>query len=169
MDDPLDAWIPEFLKTDDDSDKRLFAWSLGERIGEMDDAVQRELWDRWLKQYWENRLQGVPTPLSKAEVAAMAAWPRRFESLFPKAVDLAVAMPSAPLDGWSALREMDEGDQWSSCPGATIRLLAYVAEHDASRAFWFHAQALVEKLSTLELSEAAATQLDELRAKHGPS
>ncbi len=169
VDDPLDAWTPELLKATDDSDRRRFAWSLGERIRGVDDAGQREWWGRWLKRYWENRLQGVPVPLSPAEVAEMIGWPRCFESLFPDAVALAVRMPAAPLEGWRLLHAMDEGDHWSSYPEATVRLLVYVAEHDASGAFWFQAQALVEKLSSLDLSEGAATQLKEIRVKHGPS
>ena len=96
-------------------------------------------------------------------------WPRCFESLFPEAVDLAVRMPGAPLEGWRVLHAMDQGDHWSSYPEASVRLLIYVAEHDASQSFWYQTQALVEKLSSLDLSEDAATQLDELRAKHGPS
>ncbi len=99
----------------------------------------------------------------------MVDWPRCFASLFPEAVDLAVRMPGAPLEGLRVLHAMDEGDHWSSYPEATVRLLVYVAEHDASQSFWFQAQALVEKLSGLDLSEGAATQLDEPRAKHGPS
>ena len=169
VDDPLDAWTPEFFKAADDSDKRRFAWGVGDRLRGVDDAGQREWWQRWLKQYWENRLQGVPVPLSEGEVAEMVGWPRRFESLFPDTVDLAVKMPGAPLEGRRVLHAMDEGDHWSSYPEATVRLLAYVAEHDASQSFWYQAQALVEKLSSLDLSEDAATQLDELRAKHGPS
>ena len=169
VDDPLDAWAPEFFKAADDSDKRSFAWGLGGRIREMDDAGQRDLWDRWLKRYWQNRLQGVPARLSDGEVAAMIGWPRGLQSLFPAAVDLAVQMPGAPLEGWRVLHELNEGDHWSSHPEATVRLLVYVAEHGASGPFWHEAQPLVEKLSGLELSQGAVTQLDELRAKHGPS
>ena len=169
VDDPLDVWTPEFFKAAYDSDKRRFAWSVGDHLRGVDDAGQREWWERWLKRYWENRLQGVPVPLSEGEVAEMVGWPRCFESLFPDAVDLAVEMPGAPLEGWRVLHAMDEGDHWSSYPEATVRLLAYVAEHDASQSAWYHAQPLVEKLSSLELSEDAATQLDELRAEHGPS
>lgn len=169
VDDPLDAWTPEFFKAADESDKRLFAWSLGDGVRGMDDAGQRDLWDRWLKRYWEDRLQGVPAPLTEGEVAAMAGWPRCFESLFPEAVDRAVRMPDAPLEGWRVLHEISEGDHCSSYPEAAVRLLVYVAEHDASGAFWHEAQPLVEKLSGLNLSEDAAIQLDELRAKHGSS
>ena len=169
VDDPLDAWIPAFFRAADHLDTRRFAWSVGERIRGVDDAGQREWWERWLKQYWENRLQGVPAPLTEGEVAEMVGWPRCFESLFPEAVDLAARMPGKPLEGWRVLHAMDEGDHWSSHPEATVRLLVYVAEHDASGPFWHVAQPLVEKLSRLDLSEGAATQLDELRAKHGPS
>ena len=167
--DPLDAWTPEFFKAAGDSDKRRFAWSVGDHLRGVDDAGQREWWERWLKRSWENRLQGVPVPLSEGEVAEMVGWPRCFESLFPDAVDLAVEMPGAPLEGWRVLHAMDDGDHWSSYPEATVRLLVYVADHDASGSFWYQAQRLVEKLSRLDLSEGLATQLDELRAKHGPS
>jgi hypothetical protein len=169
VDHPLDAWTPAFFRAADDSDKRRFARSLGERIRGVDDAGQRELWDRWLKRYWEDRLQGVPAPLTEGEVVAMVAWPRCFESLFPEAVDLAVRMPGKPFDGWHVLHAMDEGDHWSSYPEATVRLLVYVAEQDSSGAFWHHARPLVEKLTNLDLPESAATQLDELRAKRALS
>ena len=52
VDDPLDAWTPEFFKAADNSDKCLFARHVGERIRGVDDAGQREWWERWLKQYW---------------------------------------------------------------------------------------------------------------------
>ena len=169
VDDPLDAWIPAFFRAADDLDTRRFAWSVGQRIRGAEDAGQREWWDRWLKQYWENRLQGVPAPLTEGEVAEMVGWPRCFESLFPDAVALAVRMPAAPFVGWRLLHGMDEGDHWSSYPEATVRLLVYVAKHDVSGPFWHAAQPLVEKLSNLDLPEGAATPLDELRAKHGPS
>ena len=169
VDDPLDAWIPAFFRAANDLDTRRFAWSVGQHIRGVENAGQREWWDRWLKQYWESRLQGVPAPLTEGEVAEMMGWASSFGSLFPDAVALAVRMPAAPLEGWRLLHGMDEGDHWSSYPEATVRLLVYVAKHDASGSLWYHAQRLVEKLSNLDLPEGAATQLEELRAKHGPS
>ena len=56
--------------------------------------TQKELWNRWLRRYWENRSKGVPTPLEDVEVEWMQNWLPQLHSLFAEGVELALRMPS---------------------------------------------------------------------------
>ena len=63
VDEPLIKWVPELFKNGDDGDRYTFAWEIGRILETMADSQKIELWNRWLRRYWENRLSGVPRPL----------------------------------------------------------------------------------------------------------
>ena len=61
----------------------------------MDETQQQEHWNRWLKPYWQNRLDGVPKPLEPDEIKRMMDWLPHLTGVFPEAVDLAIQMPQS--------------------------------------------------------------------------
>ena len=88
VDDVIDTWIPSFFQNSDSDTHAKFALQLGMFIANMDDVQQRELWVRWLRDYWINRIHGVPVPLAVEETVAMLSWTPSFKSTFPEAVEL---------------------------------------------------------------------------------
>ena len=115
----LNDWSPTFFANTAEEDKVLFGHNLGSQIEGMEDAQQRELWDRWLGRYLENRLQGVPAPLLPGEVVAILGWLPHFKSLFPDAVELAVKLPPQ-LDHSSTLYPVKEGTLWETYPESSL-------------------------------------------------
>ena len=86
-----------FLPRDVQGTKNYFASEVGLRLQEMDEAIQQEWWQRWLKRYWKNRLQGsAGWQVESGEVAHMLNWLPHLSTVFPEAVDLAVQMPQIP-------------------------------------------------------------------------
>ena len=102
---PLDRWIPKFFQyasqeqpseTEEpmlfprnaQGTKACFAAAVGSRLQNMAEAEQQEWWQRWLKHYWEKRLQGVLDALETGEIAQMLEWLPHLTSVFPEAVDL---------------------------------------------------------------------------------
>lgn len=57
---PIDKWIPKFFQSASQETKDCFAAKMGFHLQNMTEAERQELWQRWLKRYWKNRLQGVP-------------------------------------------------------------------------------------------------------------
>ena len=98
VDQPLDMWIPTFFANARMEDSRGFALSIANHLRLIDPGPQQELWDRWLRQYWENRLNGTPTPLDPSEARVMLYWLPHLHDLFPEAVELAVQTPNLPSD-----------------------------------------------------------------------
>ena len=76
VEDPFQDWIPAFFRNAGSaSDREGFARSVGVLLGNMDDALQRNVWDRMLRRYWEDRLKGVPPPaLDAEEIGVILDW-----------------------------------------------------------------------------------------------
>ena len=167
-DDPLATWIPTFFSGADPEDRRCFAESVGGILRSMSDAVQREWWRRWLKEYWENRLKGVPPPsVDDKEGTVMLGWLADVKSLFPEAVELAVRTPFGDAPP-GLLYAMKQNGRWSRYPESTGRLLVSLGNRgETPPRLGRHAAVLVAELLELDLPADLKTALSDLRAKLG--
>ena len=180
---PLDRWIPKFFQyasqeqpseTEEpmlfprnaQETKDYFAAEVGRRLQHMAEAEQQELWQRWLKRYWENRLYGVPAALEIGEIAHMLSWLPYLTVVFPEAVDLAVQMPQRSLQNCWVIDEFrinDENDLWQRYPEATAKLLIYLWECDLPSSSWYSARDLIDQLILLDISPGHRQGLQEIR------
>ena len=181
---PLDRWIPKFFQyasqerpseTEEpmlfppnvQKTKDCFAVEVGRRLQHMDKVEQQQWWQRWLKRYWENRLQGVPSgELEVGEVAQMLNWLPHLTSLFPQAVDLAVRMPKGSLQNCWVIDEFSinhENDVWQRHPESVAKLLIYLWECDLPRSSWYSARDLINQLLLLNISQESRQGLYEIR------
>ena len=169
VEDPFGEWIPKFFNNVATSARQDFARSVRAHLQNMDDTRQRQLWERFLKRYWENRLQGVPVPLIKEEIEEMVEWLPCLTSLFPAAVELFERTPGIPLQFHSLVHRISGGDLWRTHPKATGKLLIRLgrATQGERHGDWFGAKELIEKLPQEKLTEDLKTGLNELVARLG--
>ena len=167
VDQPLDMWIPRFFAKAGSGDRRRFAWVLGSELNRMDDSRQREWWGRWLKQYLENRLKGVPATLDASEVEELLDWLRHLDTLFPEAVELAVRMPEGPLERNHVIHDISTGELPSKYPEATAKLLLYASDMETPQWIWHGVQGILPELFESGISDELKTKLEELRARLG--
>ncbi len=90
--DPTKQWIPQLFQYANVEARHIFAWDLGRYLGSAQDVRVREWWSRWLKCYWRNRVQGVPSPLEPGEIERMLGWLPDLAAVFSDAVALAIGM-----------------------------------------------------------------------------
>ena len=169
VDDPIGDWIPSFLVNAGDDDRQHFAWAIWRRLSEMPDADTQELWNRWLRRYWDNRLNGVPVPLHDIEVEQMRNWLPQFDGPFVEAVDLAVQMPLISNDPFFLLDDLKEGEQCEKEPVAVADLLIRMAESDLVTAPLSDWETLIDRLMRVEITEDRSDSLRELRTRLGLS
>ena len=166
VNDPLTEWIPKFFKYANSNSRSFFASQIGYFLGNIDDTKQRELWTRWLRRYWENRLQGVPAQLTDEEMVEMIAWTPRFSSLFPDAVELATKMPNSkakyerPL--WMSLHRIQKKGIWRSHPESTAALLLYLKPLTLSYYSPGKIKELIDNLRKMNLPPETDRDLEEL-------
>ena len=165
VDDPVKTWIPQFFTKASEQDRHEFAWNISRYLRGMDDAKQRDLWERWLRHYWGNRVEGIPELLSGPEVAEMLSWPPHLKSLFREAVGYATKMPKTPFEDTSIVHQLNQGDAWSNYPEATVKLLLHMADCEPPQWVWHDGDKLIKKLRGLDLPEELDTQLQELAVR----
>ncbi len=169
VEDPIGEWIPRFLVNADDDDRQRFAWAIWRRMSEMSDADTQELWRRWLRRYWDNRLSGVPTPLESMEIESMLNWLLELDSLFAEAVELAVRMPLSGIDPWFLVNGLEKGNQCEQEPNAVTDLLIRLAEIESGSAPPWEWRGLIDRVLGADLTEDRNASLQALRIRLGLS
>lgn len=131
QDDPLAEFVPRLLGALDDEGRVKLAKEIRIRLLQASPDDRSACWRRWLKQYWLNRVDGVPRQLTAGETAAMFDWLPRLSSLFSEAVETAVRMPvpgvPLPRVGLTALRTQFAGADHAT---ALAKLALRLSEFD---------------------------------------
>ena len=167
VDDPLSSWIPTFFESASVEDRRKLAWNLTDILRHMETERQKELWDRWLQKYWENRLLGTPAKLDPSEAGAMLHWVPELHSQVPAAVDLAIQMQNPQLEYCSIVSDLNRGEMGERYPQATAKLLIYLANCNLPRWGWHQGKELIEKLIQSGLPEDLKDKLKDIPVKLG--
>ena len=165
--DPINEWIPALFRYGSQEDKHCFASEVGYRLRDMDEATQREWWRRWLKQYWENRLQSVPVGavLEAGEVEHMIGWLPYLTAVFPEAVDLAIRMPEIPLKSSYFLYKLNESNLWQRYPEVVAKLSIYLGTCDLPSHTGHLVRELIDTTLKLDISLGLKQQLEELKVQ----
>ena len=161
-----DDWITEFFKHADEETKNQFAIAVGHRLRDLDESRQQEWWNVWLKDYWRNRLQGVPDRLDDAEIAQMLEWVIHFPVVFSEAVELAIQMPLVTLTRSHILRNLGENELIERYPEDLAKFLIHLGRHDTGPWFWASARKVFDKLLTKGLRADLNQGLHELIVRH---
>ncbi|MDD2736267.1 MAG: DUF4020 domain-containing protein [Desulfuromonadaceae bacterium] len=163
---PLTTWIPEFFRQTGEESRVMLASNIKTYLNRTEEKFQIDLWRRWIKKYWENRLQGVPAPISAAEFEPMLGWTVRLTAIFPEAVALATKMPHGTIRNSSFLRDLDKNELPQRYPNEVAQLIIYLGESGSHSYMWYGLKELVSKIKeglTPELSQ----KLEEVTARLG--
>ena len=170
--DPVGKWIPELFRHGTEEDRLTFAREIGEQLEYMSDARQKDLWERWLKHYWLNRVQGVPERLQDREIWEMLEWLPLLPRVFSDAVDVAIQMPNN-ADGKPGPEELfllfriSESSLTETCPESVARLLLYLGVRVRCSGWYEEGVRIVDKLLQCGLPREIDSRLQELVATGG--
>ena len=163
-----DKWISEFFKyanTNHDI-KYDFAMQIRNHLRNLDESQQQEWWNVWLKDYWKNRLQGVPCRLENGEIAEMLKWVIHLQGVFSEAVDTAVKMEPVILESHSMLLyQIDESNLIDRYPNDLAKFLIYLGQQGSLSWFWVSNLNILENLLQKNLPKNLAQELQELVAR----
>jgi hypothetical protein len=151
--DPLEKWIPTFFKNAKPQDRKKFASQIDYLLRGMNSDQQEEIWNRWIKKYWEKRIQGLPQPLTSEEISEMAEWVSRLKAVFEEAVELAVQMQSAQFEHSSVIHDLRKSDLVDKYPESTVKLLVYFLQSKAPSYIWHGLDDIMQRLDKERISK----------------
>ena len=141
MNDPLgNGWLADFLNSAETEDRTSFASQFGQSLMNMQDDTKKALWNRWLREYWERRNQGVPVPLSNAELVEMVEWAGELEPVFPEVVEVVCAgrVPHMEHSSLFYFFTKEKRHIVSHYPDAMAKFLIHLASDDNMQRHFCH-------------------------------
>jgi hypothetical protein len=167
--DPLYKWIPIFFKNAKSNDRKKFARQIDLLLRGMNYDQQEDIWKRWIKKYWENRMQGLPQPLLPEEVSEMVEWAPRFKKLFEETIELEIQMPPAQFQHSSVIYDLRKSDLVDQYPEATAKLLVYLLHCECPMYIWHGLNDIMKRLDKQKISKPLWDKLEELLLAKGIS
>ena len=92
------GWLFEFMQVVAPDERARWADEFGRYIESLSAAGQEALWMRWLSEYWQERITGVPHQLDELERRAMVSWLPGLRPRLAEVIDRILAAPPATLD-----------------------------------------------------------------------
>ena len=179
---PICNWIPKLLEhdsrfhpspksklkslcCDDYTTAEYFAYEIGGYLPNRLEDETRELWRRWLKGYWRNRLDGVPVPMTAKEAEFMLDWLVDLKDLFPEGVELAIQMPPPSLEDTRILSFLPDNRVWESHPETVAQLLIYLSKCITLTRYLDSAKEIVDALIGSDISSELKLDLEDIRVQ----
>ena len=162
--DPFGDWIPLLFEHGDQETRLQFAGAVEQKLRGMTGDGRREWWRRWLRRYWEGRLQGVPMALDPRETEPMLEWMPLLSADFPEAVEFAIRMPVAPVQRGTVIYHLRTPELLRHGE-AMARLLIWLGGGVVPFHMWHHGRELIDDVLETDLSAALERGLKELGAK----
>ena len=180
VDDVLDTWIPKLfeygshqgqpdnreptLLLDDNSTiPEIFALTVTKYLQHMSDGEKLELWRRWLRDYWQNRLYGRPAPLTANEANLMLDWLPELNTEFPEAVSLAIQMPLPSLQHTRILACLVTDKTWEYHPDSVAKLLIYLWKCNIPTHYIDTVPKIIAPLLESDISPERKQKLEDIR------
>lgn len=166
VEDPNSQWIPRLFEYTNVEGRERFCHWIWSFLDSLDETQQREYWERWLKQHWEDRINGVPVSLCSEEIDTMLSWIPRLHAILADAVKLAVQMPRMRLESCFVLDEIIEAGIHDGDPVSVAKLLGYLRHCQSKKHVWKSASGLIHDLLRADIQENSKQILREILAEY---
>jgi hypothetical protein len=136
--DPIkDGWLYVFLKKVASEERRKWASFVQWALKEMKEEAKQKTWDKWLREYWDRRIDGIPLPLDAEEVAMMVEWVPHLGPAFPEAVERVLKSPKPSLARSFLYHDLSQSHVTAEHPKPTAKLLLHTLRSGLSPGYDF--------------------------------
>lgn len=157
-------WLKETVKSSSKETAELVAEAMKNRLRETDAEQQKDWWDRWIKEYWQDRNMGSPKPISPSEGYHMVGWVPHLTEPFAEAVALAKATPWERLD-IPFFVELNRSSAVLEHPDVVADLLIDLSEKSVVSMAWGEAIEVLEKIEETTPSKQTAERILDLKTR----
>ncbi|MEW6425918.1 MAG: DUF4020 domain-containing protein, partial [Bacillota bacterium] len=105
-------------------DRVHWASCMVHQLRSLPEEAVKNIWEEWIKEYWNQRINGVPLELSPDELRQMISWITGLKPVFPSVIELICAKPSPGLERTSLYFRLKEFVH--SYPQELIKLLVHL-------------------------------------------
>ena len=156
--DPLKhGWLARFLLAVGSEERTTWAADMRDMLKGMDEGAQEAAWHNWIRDYWEQRITGVPAPLDSNEMGEMVTWCLYLKPVFPEVVEKIRESPFPTLTQTFLFWDLSKGDIPQQHPKAMGQLLRHLLA--SAREPFLHSDQVDEIVRRLAVSDASREDL----------
>lgn len=126
--DPTQILLPTLFQYSSLEERLMFASYIESNLRRMQPPAINQLWNSWLRRYWEGRLQGILAPLDEMEIGKMLGWLPYLGDAFPNAVALILRSPVSRIEPSHIFHALRSSELAILFPTQTAELLIYLAQ-----------------------------------------
>ncbi|WP_410790637.1 DUF4020 domain-containing protein [Kribbella sp. C-35] len=119
------GWLRAFVRRASAEHRREWADRVSWSLDTLEPAAVEQQWQRWIRQYWHDRLSDIPLPLTESEASAMACWAVYLTDSADDAVILATSRPARLVEHDVVLERLAD-DRLRRAPRAFGKLIAHL-------------------------------------------
>lgn len=161
VEDKHEEWIQRIFASRNEVDMMTFCYQLQSYIEEANEDHKQDSWEKWIKQYWKRRVDGIPAQLTNSEIANMVTWPVYLPFAFDEAVSIAISMPSAQINDCNLIWKLRKSEFNASHTDSVLKLLTYLSKCDLAGYCWHGMQDIMLQLRESEHNEELEAALIE--------
>jgi hypothetical protein len=123
----IPSWLNGFLHAIGEEGRVLWAENVARWLQPMSADAKRSVWDQWLRDYWRQRLDGIPVSITSGEANVMVHWVIEMHNVPPvysESIDLLKRGPAPDLGKTRLMYEIGNRSLISLNPVATFDILA---------------------------------------------
>ena len=105
---------------------KIWASAIGGQLDSVEEETAKNIWNRWLREYWASRNTGVPVPLTSDELEEMIGWCTRFALVFDEVVEKICANAAPSLQNTRLYHDLKNEKLIQAHPNAMIKLLLHM-------------------------------------------
>src|SRR4029077_16255578 len=154
-------WLQSLMREFDPRMRSQSAEALGTILENMDADAATNLWNRWLRRYWDERVLGRPVPLDQDELCQMARWPIRLGKVMRDAVDLLMKSPNVRLQ--YPLIDKEIGKLQAVCETFPDSVADYILIVLRGLNHLYDKKAVLQIVASLETSNVDSKKLTNIR------
>ena len=157
-------WLKETIQKSSTDTANLIAEAMERRLRETDPEQQRDWWQRWIREYWKDRIMGSPKQISPAEGSHIVKWTPHLIESFAEAIELAKATPwEGPII--QIFTELERSAAVSRFPDLAAEMLTGWSEKWGVSIIWGSAQVVLNKIEEAQPSKQTIEKTSNLKAQ----
>lgn len=120
------GWLSRFLMKAEEKDRKSWASHVRHQLSSLPHDAARDVWENWMREYWSQRITGIPLPLSSDELEEMVAWALELKPVFSSVVDQVCASPAPTLKYTIVYHELVKRKFANRYPESVSKLLLHL-------------------------------------------
>ena len=161
IDNPIEEYLSELIVRCDEIDRVRITHAIRKILKNMQPETREELWERWLRKYWELRNKNFPVEIKTQEYAEMLCWLVGLPA-YEEAVNVALNTNIEEVNLNLLVSELENTDEVERFPEKSAELIINLIRKSDRRTIDRNVNNIIKKLIQKGVTDSQKKELEDV-------